>query len=144
MRCNFRSVALVVLAAIVVLGCQSQPQEKVVTVSGRVTNAGAPLEVAGRDVGLGRVEIAFHRIEADGTVSTEFESAAADEEGRYRVRGRDGQGVKPGKYRIAVRQWDPDPTDKLQGKFSVENSQIEREVGESETVIDIDVSRPTG
>lgn len=136
---------VIVCAALVACaGCNSQPQEKVVAVKGRVTNAGAPLQVSGREIGLGRVEIAFHRLQPDGTVSPEFESAAADEQGNYTVRGRDGQGIKPGKYRVVVRQWDPDPTDKLEGKFAPETSQIEREVGESETTIDIDVSKPTG
>lgn len=139
---RFASVIVLLLA---VVGCgQSPPEEKVVTVSGRVTNAGTPLAVSGRDIGLGRVEIAFHRLNADGTVSTDFESAGVDEQGNYTMRGRDGKGIKPGKYRIAVRQWDPDPTDKLEGKFSPENSPIEREVGESDTTIDIDVSKPNG
>jgi hypothetical protein len=113
-------------------------------VRGRVTNAGAPLVVSGREIGLGRVEIAFHRLQADGTVDPDFESAAADEQGNFTMRGREGKGIKPGKYRIVVRQWDPDPTDKLAGKFSLANSKIERDVGESETTIEIDVSKPEG
>jgi hypothetical protein len=125
-------------------GCNSQPAEKVVSVRGKVTNAGAPLVVSGREIGLGRVEIAFHRLQADGTVDADFESAAADEQGNFTMRGRDGKGIQPGKYRIIVRQWDPDPTDKLAGKFSLENSKIEREVGASETTIEIDVSKPQG
>jgi hypothetical protein len=135
------AVSLVMLSLV---GCSSPPQEKVVAVKGRVTNAGAPLQVSGREIGLGRVEIAFHRVQPDGTVSTEFESAAADEQGNFTVRGRDGKGIKPGKYRVAVRQWDPDPTDKLEGKFAPDKSPIEREVGETATTIEIDVAKPTG
>ncbi len=137
-------IIAVSLVVVLLVGCKSQPAEKVVSVSGRVTNAGAPLQVSGRDIGLGRVEIALHLVQPDGTVAPEFESAAADEQGNFTVRGRDGKGIKPGKYRIVVRQWDPDPTDKLDGKFSVENSPIEREVGESDTTIEIDLSKPTG
>lgn len=137
-------ILTVSFALVCLVGCNSQPQEKVVVVRGRVTSAGAPLQVSGRDVGLGRVEIAFHQVQPDGTPATEFDSASADEQGNFNIRGRDGKGLKPGKYRIVVRQWDPDPTDKLDGKFSLENSQIEREIGESDNTIEIDVAKPTG
>jgi hypothetical protein len=127
------------------LGCSSEPQEKVVAVRGRLTNAGAPLQVAGREAGVGRIEINFHQLQADGAPSQTFESASPDEQGNYSLRGANGKGIKPGKYRIAIRQWDPYPdNDKLGGKFSLENSKVVRDVGETETTIDIDVSKPEG
>jgi hypothetical protein len=126
-------------------GCSSAPQEKVSAVRGRLTNAGTPLQVAGKEAGVGRIEINFHLLNGDGVASEAFESASPDEQGNYKLRGRDGRGIKPGKYRIAIRQWDPYPgTDKLGGKFSFENSKIVREVGETETTIDLDVSKPEG
>jgi hypothetical protein len=126
-------------------GCSSAPQEKATAVRGRLTSAGAPLQVAGKEAGVGRIEINFHALSADGTASESFESASPDDQGNYSLRGRDGRGIKPGKYRIAIRQWDPYPdNDKLGGKFSLENSKIVREVGETDTTIDIDVSKPEG
>jgi hypothetical protein len=138
--CLFLLLALALLC-----GCSSEPQEKVSAVRGKLTNAGAPLQVAGREAGVGRIEINFHALQPDGTASESFESASPDDQGNYTLRGRNGKGIKPGKYRIAIRQWDPYPdNDKLGGKFSLENSKIEREVGETDTTIDIDVSKPEG
>jgi hypothetical protein len=141
-----QSLRLFVAFALVVsvFGCNSPSKEPVAEVTGRVTSAGAPLQVAGREMGLGRVEVRFHLLDADGKPHDDFESTATDEQGNFTVRGRDGQGIKPGKYRIAVYQWDPDPTDKLEGKFSSENSKIEREVGPKGATIEIDVSKPAG
>jgi hypothetical protein len=141
-RPNFLALLLLIF---LLSGCSSTPQEKVSAVRGRLTNAGAPLEVAGKEAGVGRIEINFHALGADGIAGEAFESASPDDQGHYKMRGRDGRGIKPGKYRIAIRQWDPYPdNDKLGGKFSFENSKIVREVGETETTIDLDVSKPEG
>ena len=43
--------------------------------------------------------------------------------------GLDGNGIKPGKYRVAVYQYDPYPqNDKLGGKFSKDKTPINVEV----------------
>ena len=56
--------------------------------------------------------------------------------------GRRAGGLPPGKYRIAVRQWDPYPdTDKLGGKFDAQNSPIVREITGEEDIV-IDLSKP--
>ncbi len=115
-----------------------------VYVRGKVSDGGRPLEVEGREVGLGMVLVQFYRIGDDGQQSTDPEEAAVDAEGNFEVPGREGSGISPGKYRIVVRQWDPYPqVDKLGGRFDAQNSQIIREVtGEEE--IEIDVSKPEG
>ena len=125
------------------LGCGG-PGEKVVAVEGRVTNAGQPLPVAGREMGLGMVRVEFYRIGEDGQQTSDPETAGVDKDGYFRVRGPDGNGIPPGKYRIAVRQWDPFPdTDRLEGKFDENNSPIVREIATRAEII-IDVSKPEG
>jgi hypothetical protein len=132
-------ILLLTLAA----GCGG-PRDGAVPVRGTVTNAGQPLAVKGRDVGLGYVELHFYRIADDGTMESSPDDAAVDDLGNFSVRGRDGNGLRPGKYKITVRQLDPAPNiDKLKGRFDLKNTRIVREVtGDDE--IHIDVSRPEG
>ncbi len=113
--------------------------ERTVAVRGKVTDNGWPLQVADRDLGLGMVLVQFYGIGDDGQQSTDPEEAEVDAEGNFEVAGRAGSGIPPGKYRIAVRQWDPYETvDRLNGRFDEENSQIIREItGEEEIVIDV-------
>jgi hypothetical protein len=125
-------------------GCGGGPKGDSVPVRGIVTSAGAPLKVNRPDVGLGYVEVHFYRIADDGSVSTDPADAAVDELGNFTVRGRDGRGLPPGKYRITVRQLDPAPdNDKLGGRFNLKNSKIVRDVSPDQE-IEIDVSRPEG
>jgi hypothetical protein len=132
------------LITIVLVGCGGGPKDDSVPVRGQVTNAGAPLKVNRPDVGLGYVEVHFYRIADDGSVSTDPADAAVDESGNFTVRGRDGHGLPPGKYRITVRQLDPAPdNDKLQGRFNLKNSKIVRDVSPDQEIV-IDVSRPEG
>jgi hypothetical protein len=139
-----RHVSLLVLVCLVAVGCGGGADEPVVRASGRVTAGGRPLHVEGRETGAGAVEIKFLRIESDDPEAAEPVITQADADGRFEVPGPDGNGIPPGKYRIAIRQWDPYPQiDKLGGKFDEENSPITREVtGEEEIVID--VLRPGG
>jgi hypothetical protein len=130
------------LLCLVVAGCGGG--EKTVPVRGRVHSAGEPLHVKGRDIGLGMVQIQFYRLDEDGQQSTITAEAVANADGRFDAPGRQGRGIPPGKYRIAVRQWDPYPqVDKLQGKFDEKRSRVVREIpGEGD--LDIDVSKPEG
>ena len=74
------------------------------------------------------VTLHFIPLGADDRPSGEYESAQADEDGAFRVLGPTGEGLPPGRYRIAVYQWDPYPdTDRLEGRFDDEHSQIVRE-----------------
>lgn len=122
--------------------------EPTVSARGTVTDAGRPLQVKGRDLGLGTVVVQFYRIGDDPKgarrQSTDPEEAVVDAEGNFRVPGRRGDGIPPGKYRIAVRQWDPYPqVDRLKGRFDEKNSPIIREITGEEDIV-IDVSKPKG
>jgi hypothetical protein len=109
---------------------------------GKVANAGQALQVSNPMVGW--VEVTFTAIGEDGKAKPgEKFSARADQTGAFTIPGRLGKGLTPGKYRIAVRQWDPYPqTDKLNGKFDENNTKITREVGKGD--LDIDLSKPGG
>lgn len=143
---RIRTVLVLIAGGLVCLatgGCGSGGGETV-QAKGRVTDAGKPLEVQGRDVGIGVVRIEFYRIGEDGKQATEPETAVADEDGYFDLPGRDGHGIPPGKYRIAVRQWDPLPdVDRLGGRFDAQHSPIIREVTGREDIV-IDVSKPEG
>jgi hypothetical protein len=125
-------------------GCGGGPKDDSVPVRGKVTNAGAPLKVNRPDVGLGYVELHFYRINDDGSVNTDPADAAVEPSGDFTVRGRDGRGLPPGKYKITVRQLDPAPdNDKLQGRFNLKTSKIVRDISPDKEIV-IDVSRPEG
>jgi hypothetical protein len=119
--------ALFVLILAALAGCSSAPSEPAVEVRGRLTQAGQPLTVKGREVGLGLIELKFLPLGPDGKPGAAFFQASVDEQGYYTVPGRQHQGLPPGKYRIVVRQWEPYPqTDKLGGKYDEKNSPLER------------------
>lgn len=92
------------------------------------------MQVAGRDIGVGMVQLEF--VPAEGNPATETYGAVVDAEGKFDMPG----GMPPGKYKVAVRQWDPYPqTDKLGGKFSATATPIVRDVtGDQPIEIDLD------
>lgn len=133
----------VILGCMFAMGCANAPDERLVEVKGQLTNAGQPLKVQRQDVGLGLIQLEFYQIQAQGQ-STDPETARLDEQGRFTVPGRTGHGIPPGKYRVAVRQWDPYPDfDRLKGKFDAKHSPIIRQLTGQEEVL-IDVSKPEG
>jgi hypothetical protein len=130
-----------VVTCLLLAGCGSQ--ERKVIVKGRVSKGGQPLTV--KDTVLGRVVVKFVPLnEPDPAKAIGPQTALVNQQdGTFEVKGNDGKGIPPGKYRIAVYQYEPMPTDKLQGKFGEKNSRIEREVTGGEE-IDIDVGKPAG
>jgi hypothetical protein len=64
-------------------------------------------------------------------------------EGTFDLAGEDGNGIPPGKYRIAVILAPVGGTDVFKGKFDRTNSKIERELKGNEDVV-IDVDKPNG
>ncbi len=134
------------IAAILGCGGKSPSEGVVVVVRGKVTNAGQPLQVARADVGAGWVQIVFSKDAGTGAVvdPNQTYTTKADDSGAFELKGRFGNGIPPGKYRIAVRQWDPYPDkDRLDGKFSEQQTPIVREVADKLT-IEIDLSKPEG
>lgn len=123
-------------------GCAGDDDPTRLQISGKVTDAGQPLEVGGRDIGLGRVVVEFYPLDASGNAAGEpLETASVAESGEFELI----DGIPPGRYRIAVRQWDPYPqTDRLQGRFDPENTPIVRDLTAETDSLEIDISRPEG
>lgn len=135
---------LLLLGSVFLVGCGSAP-EKYTTVKGKVHKGGTPLQVSGADVGTGFVQVDFYPLDAGGQIAGEPESTHADAEGNFTIGGTTGPGLKPGKYRVAVYQYDPYPdVDKLNGQFSKENSPIVKEIpeGQEEVEMEIDLANP--
>lgn len=94
--------------------------EKGVVVRGRIVQNGEPLPLDRPDVGLGVVELKL--IPQGANDPMDFASARGD--GKFEFIG-EGQGVKPGTYRLAVLHYKSGPgTDELQGKLDETNTQI--------------------
>jgi len=135
------------------------------SVTGKVTNAGVPLEVSVPRV---TVEVVFSKDEGAGKQAdpNDVYRAQVKEDGTFQL-SRAGKGIPAGRYRIGVHHWSYTPQkeavkgekgpakkspsfvagkgeDLLRGKFDESTSPIVREVSEKERVIDIDLSKPQG
>jgi hypothetical protein len=144
-HCGTGGVFGLILCGLSAAGCAKGPDEgPVVVVRGHLTNAGQPLTVKGMDFGLGFIEVRFCKYPGEGKpipLNDTFPTQA-DASGNFKVLGRFGNGIPPGKYRIAVRQWDPYPSnDALGGKFDVQHSPLIRDISRSET-LEIDLAKP--
>ncbi|MCS7306311.1 MAG: hypothetical protein NZ602_14535 [Thermoguttaceae bacterium] len=122
----------------VLIGCGGKGQEPAVRAKGRILMNGKPLAVSpqNREVGIGYVRVEFYRLGPDGKPQDPPEGMVVNEDGSFELMGR---GIPPGKYRIAVYQYDPD--DKLGGRFDKDRSPIVREVTGKEDLV-IDLAKP--
>jgi hypothetical protein len=137
-----RNLCLAILCSIFLVGCSGgAPADGSVAVSGKVTLQGQPLQVAGREMGVGLVEVKFYPLDATGKISEQNFQAGVDAQGAFNVPGPSNRGLPPGKYRVVVRQWDPYPeVDKLQGKFDETNSKITQEISNQPKKIELELS----
>lgn len=134
------------------------------SVTGKVTNAGTPLEVNAPRV---TVEVVFSKDEGAGKQAdpNDVFRARVKEDGTFQL-SRAGKAIPAGRYRIAVRQWsfsaqgdtkaekksakksssyvEGRGTDLLGGKFDESTSPIVREITEKDRTVEIDVSKPQG
>jgi hypothetical protein len=131
-----------VIATALVVGCGDDDGPPRLQIHGHLTNAGEPLRVAGADVGLGMVVVEFYPLDEKGQPPTEpLETAHVPASGEFNL----VDGIPPGRYRIAVRQWDPYPqVDRLENRFDVHNTKIVRDLTDQTETLEIDVSRPEG
>jgi len=130
-RCG---TVLALVCICVMAGCSGGYEPpKGVTVLGIIVKDDMPLVVPNREVGLGSVEIILVPQAETVAAGAEPFSTQAAEDGSFSVIGP-GQGIMPGKYRLAVYQRDQGPSsDLLQGEFSETNSPIEVEVPASKS-----------
>lgn len=99
-----------------------------VRVTGRVLLKGQPLSVTPTEAQLGALQLRFIELDPNGVPTGRSYSANAKPDGSFNVLGIGGRGLPPGRYRIAVYQYDPYPEDKLGGRFSEERSPIVRQI----------------
>ena len=131
-----RTATLVALLALTFAGCQQNSGPVTVPLQGSLLMNGQPLEVKGREIGLGQVALEFIPADDTGPAPQVF-GVKADTAGKFAFAG----GIKPGKYKVAVYQWDPYPNvDRLQGAYSKERTTIVREV-DGKSPIDIDLAK---
>jgi hypothetical protein len=136
---------LAALACAALAGCGSG--ESLVVVSGEVVEGGTPVAIPDFEEGENCFEVEFFPLdEAGNLVSAASYAAVVEEDGSFEVKGPMGEGIPPGKYRVAV--WrvggEEDEEDEEEAaatgpwaKFNKENSPFEFEVPGDEIVIDI-------
>jgi len=125
---RFRLLALVVVvsAALCCAGCK---RETNVTVTGRVLKNGQPLAIGP----TGNVQITLvPDLPPDEHYTSRI--GECDKEGNFTITN-----VKPGRYKIGVEQFDPNPQmDKLNGAFTAAGGKITRDLdGKAPVVIEL-------
>lgn len=106
-------------------------------------NGGELLKVANAEIGVGKVEVTFYRVNEAGKPdeSNPMSAIVDPATGEFRPGGPTGAGLPNGTYKVAVRQWDPYPeVDVLKGKFDAAHTPIELVVDGTKT-LDIDLSK---
>src|SRR5438105_5921585 len=104
-RCRIGFAFIGLSLSLLAAGCQPSATK----VTGKVLRDGKPIPVSATGV----VQVTLYPDVAPGTPSTPF-IGRCDSEGKFEILD-----VKPGKYKIAVAQLDPNPqTDKLNGELS--------------------------
>lgn len=118
-------------------GCGGPTGPVTVDCEGTLLKDGQPLAVDKREIGVGQVTLEFIPVDATGPAPQTY-GAQADAAGKFSLPG----GIPPGKYKVAVRQWDPYPdNDRLQGAFAQEKTPLIREI-DGKSPIQIELSKP--
>ena len=105
---------------------------------GRLVKGGQPLVAKEGEV----IQVTFVPVPADGKPPADFYFAATDQAtGTFRPAGKDGRGMPPGKYRVAVEVMKK-KKDQLGGRFDAEKSPFVFDVADESTVIEIDLDKP--
>ena len=125
---------IVTLLAIGISGCGSSPvvEGPKATLKGKLSKGGQPLPVNTTMGDYAYVEAKFMPTAGGGAP--------------FNVRvGADGKPPPAGKYRVAVRQWEPYPgNDKLGGAFDETRSPITVEITDPPKDLNIDLDKPQG
>jgi hypothetical protein len=105
---------------------------------GRLLKGGRPFAPAEGEA----VQILFVPIPPEGKPPTDYYAAEVDQEaGTFRPAGKDGKGMPPGRYRVAVELMKR-KKDQFEGKFDAERSPFVVEVDAKTPEIVIDLDHP--
>lgn len=127
------------LGVFLAVGCgQSGPPRQVI--KGKVAKAGEVMKVKEQ---VGRLRLWLVPLDSKGADITDAVVNAA--EGTFEVKGPDGRGIPPGKYKFCLEWKDDFPfgKDKLEGKFNEANSKIIRDLPGTGDIL-LDVGKPEG
>jgi hypothetical protein len=130
------------LLAILASGCNSAPvvEAPKPVVKGKLTKGGQPLPL---NTSMG--DYAFNQViflPASGGASFNSKVQA---DGSFTIETADGKPPPAGKYRVAVRQWEPSPSnDKLGGQFDEQRTTITVEITDPPKDLQIDLDKPQG
>jgi hypothetical protein len=126
------AVAGLLLVFILCSGCGKSAST--ITVSGAVLRNGQPLPLSRN----GYVQVTLHPDLPEGTPFTPKFAECDKATGKFQIHQ-----VLPGKYKVGIEQFDPDPTsDKLNGAFRAATSKIIREIDGKEPIV-IDLAKPS-
>lgn len=127
---QFRFKAATLLLTLIAVGLSAGcKRESNVTVTGRVLKNGQPLAVGP----TGNVQVTLvPDVSADEHYTSSI--GECDKQGNFTI-----PNVKPGRYKIGVEQYDPNPqTDKLNGAFMAASGKIIRDLdGKAPVVIEL-------
>jgi hypothetical protein len=117
-------------------GCGSSGYVKA---KGRVVKGGEPFSPQADEI----VQMAFFAAGDDASDSRgSYEASFDRSDGSFRVLGKDGKGVPPGKYRVVVRLV-KNRKDQFKGAFGVKNSPFLCEVSSTSSDITVDLATPS-
>jgi hypothetical protein len=129
------SLLLVVAVGLPAAGCGDPVKYQT---RGRVLKNGEPFHPPGDDT----LRVTLMPISEDGSRARDWYVASYYlEDGTFRVRGNDGKGMPPGKYRVLVEQI-RNRNDVLKGAFFAEKSPFVREIRNGSDEITIDLGKP--
>ena len=141
---QFALWSLSALLTVVASGCGGSPvvEGPKATLKGKVTKGGQPLPVNTSMGDYAYVQAIFTPTTATGGAPFNVRVGA---DGSFTVENADGKPPPAGKYRVAVRQWEPFPqTDKLGGAFDEKKSPIIVEITDPPQDLNIDLDKPQG
>ncbi len=126
-------------ALIALAGCT--PAEKKVVVKGKLLDNGKPLHIAteGLPPGERGIRLSFYPVQENGTLGDPEEATVAPQTATFELRGHDGKGIKPGKYRVGytIGSLFGRPGEKTR-QLQPEQSKIIRDIGgDAELTIDL-------
>jgi hypothetical protein len=135
-----RAAVFVLSAGLLFLAGCGPKGPKTYVVTGSVMKGGKPLEV--KPV-IGRVRVVFDPQDEELKNSIGKVDAVVKADGTFSVVGNNSKGIPAGKYKIYVYQYDPMPTDLLQGAFAEGRSPLVREVTGKNDHFEIDLDKPS-
>lgn len=123
------------LLVIGLVGCaEKSTGAKPTVMKGRLTKGGQPLQVPNV---AGRVQLTFYPYRDNRKELVDPNEATVNfADGTFEIRGLDGKGIPPGKYRVVVRQWMNFPSDDaLKGAYALDRTPLVIDVVAGEDIL---------